>query len=146
MFICMSGPAGTGKSTMAEVLAKRYNAIIVSTDAIREELFGDAAIQDNPKEVFEIAYKRIEEGLRKTHKVIFDATNLSPKNRRDILEKAKVWNKGFNICYRATTTEEIAKERNQQRNRQVPDDVIQKQFTKYVEPSYEEGWDAIFEF
>lgn len=131
---------------MADILGKRYNAVVVSTDEIREELFGNAAIQKNPKKVFEIAYKRIEENLRKSHKVIFDAMNLTPSERGKVLELAKLWNRGFNICYWSRVDEDIAKERNSKRKRKVPEKVIDRQFVRFIEPTYDEGWDVIFEF
>lgn len=146
MFICMCGPAGSGKSTMAEVLAKRYNATIISTDRIRKELFGDEAVQAEGNKVFRIAYDRIETELRKNHIVIFDATNLLPSWRTKVLEYAKTWNKGFNVCYWSKTDIETAKERNLNRKRVVPEYVIENQFEKFVIPTYDEGWDAIFEF
>ena len=75
MIIVMCGISGSGKSTMAEILAKRYNLPIISTDKIREEICGDASCQDKNGEVFKIAYARLEE-CAKDRGAIFDATNI----------------------------------------------------------------------
>ena len=40
-FTMMAGLVGSGKSTYAKQLAEETNAIICSSDAIREELYGD---------------------------------------------------------------------------------------------------------
>ena len=40
-FIMMCGLVASGKSTKAKELAKEYNATIYSSDALREEMFGD---------------------------------------------------------------------------------------------------------
>ena len=41
----MVGAPGSGKSTYAARIAKRENAVIISGDQIRAELYGDANIQ-----------------------------------------------------------------------------------------------------
>jgi predicted kinase len=39
------GPPASGKTTLAAVLAELVGGQVLSTDAIRTELYGDAAIQ-----------------------------------------------------------------------------------------------------
>ena len=48
----MIGCPGSGKSTIAKKMAQNTGAVIVSTDAIRGELFGDENCQMNPRLVF----------------------------------------------------------------------------------------------
>ena len=146
MLICMCGVAGSGKSTKAKELAKWYNAVIVSTDAIREELFGDASIQKNNKKVFEIAFARVAEALQNGKAVIFDATNLTIKDRAKVLEIGEKWNRGFNVIYVMTASIDECKKRNSERERKVPDTAIEKQFKKYTAPTRAEGWDIIRQF
>ncbi|HAU35476.1 MAG TPA: phosphohydrolase, partial [Lysinibacillus sp.] len=45
------GLPGSGKSTFVKQLAKRENAVVLSSDAIRQELFGDATKQKS-RQVF----------------------------------------------------------------------------------------------
>ena len=49
----MVGAPGSGKSTYAAKLAKEHNAIIISGDDIRAELYGSADIQGNWGEIWE---------------------------------------------------------------------------------------------
>ena len=51
-FIMCCGLPASGKSTKAQKLAEQYNATIFSSDALREELFGDIDHQDNNQELF----------------------------------------------------------------------------------------------
>ena len=89
------GLPGSGKSTVAKEMAETEDTIIVSTDKIREELFGDEAIQNNEKysgvNVFERAYTLISIYLRNGYSVIFDATNTKRKYRKTFIEKFKRW-------------------------------------------------------
>ena len=39
------GPPASGKTTLAGVLAQLTGAVVLSTDVVRAELFGDAAVQ-----------------------------------------------------------------------------------------------------
>jgi predicted kinase len=140
----MCGISGSGKSTIAKDLAKRYDGLIVSTDRIREELFGDANVQRQNGRVFELAFERLKEGLETNHCVIFDAANLTKKDRTKVLEVAKnAGHKGFNrVCWVNSTLED-AVARNLGRERKVPTEVIERQFNKFEEPTNEEGWEII---
>lgn len=146
MFICMVGIPGSGKSVLAKEYAKRYNAVIVSTDEIRKELFGDETIQVKNKEVFEVAYDRIKDALYYHRNVIFDATNISRKNRINLLRFIEPFNRGFKIALVLKTPLEEAKKRNQNRERVVPEDVLERMFKNFCEPTEEEGWDEIYFF
>ncbi len=53
------GIPGSGKSTFAAQLAKLGNYRIVSTDAIRQQLYGDAIIQGEWSEVEELVISQI---------------------------------------------------------------------------------------
>ena len=78
----MVGLPGSGKSTYAKTLTldgKPY--IIHSSDKLREELYGDAAIQGDNNKLFAELHKRIKEDLRHGENVVYDATNIKKKNR-----------------------------------------------------------------
>ena len=143
MLICMCGAAATGKSSVAKQYAKWHNAVVVSTDTIREELFGSAAVQKLGDLVFKIAYQRIEEALYYHRNVIFDAMNLKVRDRKKFLKKFKSLHNGYNIVLVMETSLEEAKRRNRNRSRVVPDEVIEKQFQKFVRPTESEGWDIV---
>lgn len=139
----MCGPAASGKSTIAQELAKQFNAIIVSTDAIREELWGNESIQRRSDIIFQTAYSRIKSALLDGYSVIFDATNLTVRDRRKVLNEVKNCHTGFNIAYFIKLPLNTCLERNQMRERHVPDEVIKRQFYKFEIPSLNEGWDKI---
>ena len=67
----MCGLPGSGKSTYA----KNYlpDCVIVSSDAIRGELYGSEEIQGNAKKVFAEAFRRIREAVNNGQDVVFDA-------------------------------------------------------------------------
>ena len=77
------GLPGSGKSTWAE----KQNMDIFSSDAIREELYGDASIQGDNNLIFDLLHSRIIENLKSGKDSIFDATNLSSKKRRHFMRK-----------------------------------------------------------
>lgn len=58
-FTMMIGVFGSGKSTVAAEIAKETGAEIVSSDAIRGEIYGDENCQANPARVFEIVHQRV---------------------------------------------------------------------------------------
>ena len=46
-FLMMVGLVGSGKSTKAQELSKEYDATIFSSDALREELYGNIDDQEH---------------------------------------------------------------------------------------------------
>ena len=86
IFVYIGLPA-SGKSTNAkEWAATHSNSIHLSSDAIREELYGDARIQGDPNKVFSIMLRRAREAIAEGLDVLYDATNITYKNRRSILQ------------------------------------------------------------
>ena len=86
----MVGLSGSGKSSVAKEIAKNNsNTVIVSSDSIREELTGDYEDMEHNEEVFKIFHKRIRESLENNTNVIADATNITMRSRRAIIENVK---------------------------------------------------------
>ena len=69
------GPPASGKTTLATVLAELVGGQVLSTDAIRAELFGDAGIQGPWAEVEAALHNRIREAVAAGVPVILDATH-----------------------------------------------------------------------
>lgn len=93
------GLSGSGKSTLAAQLAEsNENTVIVSSDAIREELTGKIEDQSRNNEVFEIFYQRIRKNLEEGKNAIADATNLLIKSRLRILNTAPASTR-FHSCH-----------------------------------------------
>ena len=140
----MIGISGSGKSTLAKKLAFEKKAEIVSSDKIREELYGDENIQGDPNEVFNLVHERIFTYLRVGYNVIYDATNISFKNRRKFfkfLESKYIDAK--HIAVVMTTPLSFCIRNNSSRERVVPEHVILRQYRNFNIPFFEEGFDEI---
>lgn len=144
--IMLIGLPGSGKSTFANKIAKDCeNYVVVSTDSIRKEIYGDEAIQGNGNKIFERAYALIDNHLRNGYSVIFDATNIRRKGRKAFIERFKKW-KELRIIFHAilvATSYEICLENNLKRRRVVPEEVIKRMFCNFEVPMKFEGWDKI---
>lgn len=93
------GLSGSGKSTIATQIANENpNTVIVSSDAIREELTGNYEDQEHNEEVFKIFHDRIRKNLENKKNVIADATNLTMKSRRAIMMKSKWFKCQKSMC------------------------------------------------
>lgn len=87
--IVMVGLSASGKSSYAKELEKENptNTIVISSDAIREEICGSVEDQSKNGEVFRIFHERIRRNLENKKDVIADATNITMKSRRAILNR-----------------------------------------------------------
>lgn len=141
-FTMMVGIPGSGKSTFANLYAKNANAIIISSDSIRKELFGSEEIQDNNNKVFDIMRQRTIDALKNGFNVVYDATNCSAKYRKNILQSISKVNCRKMAVIIATPVEQC-KYNNLKRERKVPVSVIDKMYHNFQFPMYQEGFDYI---
>lgn len=145
-FNMLIGISGSGKSDLAKALTEENkNSIIISSDRIREELFGNESIQGNPNEVFSLMRDKSVEALSSELSVIYDATNLVRKHRIATLNYLKNKFKNKDIKYVCTIVScpcEQCVERNFSRSRTVPMQVLGNQLKSFSIPLYE-GWDDI---
>lgn len=135
------GIAASGKTTWAY---KQEGYTVLDSDAVREELYGDATCQDNPDKVFNLIYKRAKESLMQGKSVIFCSTNLTMKYRLHEIRQIKRY------CPEAIiravvfhTPLEVCQKQNKMRERQVPDWLFMKQLRTLQLPVYNEGFDII---
>lgn len=140
--IVMCGLSASGKSTIAKELAVKHDAAIVSSDAIRKEICGTVTDQSKNEEVFKIFHNRIREYLSKGQSVIADATNITMKSRRAIIENVRKLDVE-KICYIIPKKLEQCRADNVNREHSVPEEVIAAQRSKFQIPFKEEGWDDI---
>ena len=89
-FYMMVGIPGSGKSWYAE--NKLPDAVIHSSDAIREELLGDISDQNHQELVFQTLHDRVLSDLRAGKDVVYDATNVSYKRRMGFLHRVTAVN------------------------------------------------------
>lgn len=138
----MTGIPASGKTSLAEQIAKSEGAEIVSSDNIRKELYGNENIQGDSNEVFKTVENRIINGLKNNKNMIYDATNINYKRRMAFLQKIRKL-KIERIAIMVATPYEQCLIRNSQRERQVPEEVIKRMYFNFYVPQYFEGWDDI---
>lgn len=125
MLHLMQGIPGSGKSTVAAMVAQSLGAVIVNLDDIRAELFGDAANQSDPQRVMTIARDRVRAALMGGQSVILDATNV----RRDYVDGwvALAAQSGHQTrIIRVVCPLDTALARNAARARVVPEGIIRR--------------------
>ena len=85
VLIVVSGLPGTGKSYFCSQLAERLPVVILESDALRKALFSSPSysLQESSR-LFRVCHLLIERLLKKGMSLIFDATNLSERNREHL--------------------------------------------------------------
>ena len=104
VYILMGYP-GSGKSTLLSQLANPETDLCLSSDNIREELFGFRD-QEHNQEVFATLYQRALD-YSDTGSIYIDATNLSRKDRAKTIEKLRKYYSLHLICVLRPITEII---------------------------------------
>lgn len=123
------GVPASGKSRFAEEVVKRDpRYVVVSTDAVREKLYGDAVIQGNWREIEAEVLAQIQEAIAQERPVIYDATNVRRAWRLDFLQLVKdlsdpplTW-----VAWVMEVPVEVCQRRNRDRPRMVPNHVIER--------------------
>lgn len=137
--------AGAGKSTLARGMAKiNKNLRIVSSDDIREELFGSAEDQQQYNLVFATMEKRAIFLLKIGYDVFFDSTNIERKYREATLRRIReAVPDVFATALLLRVPVEDAIRQDAGRSRKVPESVIRSMAERLEEPTFEEGFDFI---
>lgn len=150
--IILIGLPGSGKSSFAQRLQAHPGWRLISTDAIRTNLFGDQGIQGPWLKVwhevsreFQEAAQSIQQG--EAREAVYDATNVVRKSRREAIALAR--ESGFTHLTGIWLNEplDVCLQRNQQRDRQVPEAVIERMNRRLwgAPPSIQEGFDCLIE-
>lgn len=138
------GCPGSGKSTFAALLAKAGGYKIVSTDKIRETLYGDESIQGDWSVIEAQVLAQIREAIALNQSVIYDATNAQRAWRTTLLMQLATENIQW-VAWHLQTSLETCKAWNQKRKRRVPDSVIEQMFKSLQDfpPVLAEGFIAV---
>ncbi|MDO7907785.1 AAA family ATPase [Paenibacillus sp. JX-17] len=134
------GMPGSGKSHYAKTLSKSRRAQIVSTDAVRQQLFGAESRQKNSYAVFNEAFRQIEQALSAGQEVIFDATNGDRSRRLQFLKRF------HNVPvdgYIVDTPYDMSRDRIGQRKRRLDDRILTKYAKNMELPMKGEGFDQL---
>jgi predicted kinase len=140
------GIPGSGKTRTLKKFAEKNNYTYICPDDIRAELSGgDASDQSKNKEVWELTYKRAVEALNSGISVVVDATFANAVQRKSFIQFLR--NSGVEKIQGlyVDTPLEVAKERNQKRQRKVPDFVLDRMHFSIIEnpPSISDGLDSL---
>lgn len=141
-FLMLVGLPCSGKSTISKELAEKYDADIFSSDALREEMFGDVNDQEHNQELFVELHKRIKNCLRDGKSAVYDACNINYKRRMAFLAELKSI-PCEKICVAMAIPYEECLRRNAERDRKVPEHVITRMYHNFNIPYWYEGWDDI---
>ena len=140
----LCGLSASGKSQHTSIVANNRNSecIILSTDAIRANICGSVEDQSKNKEVFQTFHSLIAKYLKNGIDVVAEATNITMKSRRSILNVIK----GIDcekVCVVIVKPIGECKLDDSLREHPVSEYVIDKQARKFQIPFREEGWDKI---
>lgn len=172
-FFVMCGIPRSGKSTVANAIAGKSagNAVVVSSDAMREKFFGDESIlydkailqdlydaRNNKTGNEEVDWKAVgnafvfkkmnamsRSALRCGKDVIYDATSITEKDRKMALSAVKgLYNKAYIVYVPCELT--TALQRNSLCKRVVPEEVIYRMNDRLEVPGdYEVDPDVLFD-
>jgi len=142
------GIPGSGKSTFLEKIKDQFLIFgYICPDQIREELTGNVSDQSKNKEVWELAYSRLEKLLMDNNNitVLFDATQADKKQRIDCIQKCKNFGADYIEGIYFNVSLEIAKQRNSERERRVPEFVLERMLKLLEEnpPKIEDGFNSL---
>ncbi|AMW28232.1 AAA family ATPase [Arthrospira platensis] len=146
--VLIIGLPASGKSFIAERLSQgsRFQRW-VSTDRIRQRLFGDESVQGPWLQIWAQICAELEQAVADMVDVIYDATNAQRRRRRDLI--AQVRGFGFQSVggLWVNTPLEVCLARNERRSRQVPQGVILQMYRQLTDapPSLNDGFDRLIE-
>jgi predicted kinase len=133
------GLPGSGKSSWF----KRHNITPLSSDLLRALLFDDPTEQRFQDLVFSNLRSMLKARLIARRPMNYvDATNLSPHERNGWIKLAKDYGYEVQAVFFDVPVE-VCLERNQRRERKVPEDAMRRMASKLKQPTFEEGFSKI---
>lgn len=125
----MVGAPGAGKSTYAKKLAEMEDAVIISGDNIRKELYGSHDIQGNWFEIWDRVIELVEENAHRD--IILDGTHYRADYRAEAIDMLRSY--GYSSIEAVIINPSLATclARNFKRaDRNVPDYVVTEMYEK----------------
>jgi len=130
------GPPASGKTTLAGVLAELTGAVVLSTDVVRAELFGDAAVQGPWREIEALLHQRIQTAVAAGSPVIVDATHARRPWRLAITQALALPAPVEWIGWWLYTPLSTCLQWNRNRPRLVPEPVIREMAAALADPLF----------
>lgn len=123
--VLLVGPAGSGKSTWA---AQRFASDeVLSSDAYRALVAGDAADQAATGDAFRVLHAVAAARLRRGLRCVVDATNLTAGARRSLLRLAARAGRPRVAVVFDVSLERCLAQNDGRAGRRVPEDVVRRQ-------------------
>lgn len=140
----MVGAPGAGKSTYAAVLAEIENAVVISGDAVREDLFGPDPSQGNWVDIWDTVEERVSEccGMN----IIIDGTHCRLDYRQETVALLRSYGYERVEAVILDVSLATALARNFTRDRHVPDYIVKvmhKDLQRSLKNIYNEDFDHL---
>ena len=129
VFYMLVGLPASGKSSESDRLG---DVIVRSSDYLRDKLCGDINDMKNNGAVFTILQSLVRADLYHGKDVVYDATNLKASYRVEFLDTLRLLN-----C------KKVCIKRNEERERTVPKEAMERMKRFLEPPTFAEGWDEI---
>lgn len=145
--LMLIGLPGSGKSSLAgQVLARGPHWRLLSTDALREQLFGQAAIQGPWVAIEQALDQQLRLAWLARRPVILDATQARRRHRRRAL--AQLVQAGYGAVWGLWLREPLGRccQRNRGRDRQVPQEIMRSMHRSLeaTPPRLDEGFSQLW--
>jgi predicted kinase len=140
------GPPGSGKTTLARHLHQLIpQSCVVSTDQIRQHLYGDPIIQGPWPQIEAVVEAQARQVIHQGQTLIYDATNTKPLWRQALLQRLAPLQTSW-VGWPLTTPLATCLEWNRQRSRAVDPAVIaaMHQDLRQFPPQADEGFIALY--
>lgn len=128
--ILLIGLPASGKSSLAQqLLGEDSRRLLISTDAIRRQIFGDEAIQGAWLLIWRELERQLQQAVSQIARgvateAIYDATNAQRRHRREVITLARATGFTKITGLWLDTPVWLCLARNKKRTRSVPDNVI----------------------
>lgn len=139
------GIPGSGKSTFAKDFVDKADRKIeyMSNDELRSKFGFGEEDQSVNNDVFRYIRNKTDAYLSEGISVMIDSAAVNSKNRKGFIQIGKKFKNVKIIAYVFPIPVEIAKKRNSNRKRKVPEHVIDNMYDKFKMPSTFEGFDEV---
>jgi protein phosphatase len=129
--VVLVGASGSGKSTWAAQLFRADQ--VLSSDAFRELVSGDAADQSATREAFRLLHAAARARLRRGLLCVIDATNLTSGSRRGLLRLAREAGRPTVAVVFDVPLERCLAQNARRAERRVPEAVVRRHVAQLAE-------------